>query len=30
MSDLLYFKYYFLDTLQIPHDKEKLMKNTIS
>ncbi len=25
MSDLLYFKYYFLDTLQIPYDKEKLL-----
>lgn len=25
MSDLLYFKYYFLDTLQIPYDKEKLI-----
>lgn len=25
LSDLLYFKYYFLDTLQIPYDKEKLM-----
>lgn len=24
-SDLLYFKYYFLDTLQIPYDKEKLL-----
>ncbi len=23
-SDLLYFKYYFLDTLKIPYDKEKL------
>ncbi len=25
MSDLLYFKYYFLDTLQIPYDKEVLL-----
>lgn len=25
ISDLLYFKYYFLDTLQIPYDKEKLI-----
>lgn len=25
LSDLLYFKYYFLDTLQIPYDKEKLL-----
>jgi aminoglycoside/choline kinase family phosphotransferase len=24
-SDLLYFKYYFLDTLKIPYDKEKLI-----
>jgi aminoglycoside/choline kinase family phosphotransferase len=24
-SDLLYFKYYFLDTLQIPYDKERLL-----
>lgn len=24
ISDLLYFKYYFLDTLKIPYDKEKL------
>ncbi len=24
-SDLLYFKYYFLDTLQIPYDKEVLL-----
>lgn len=24
-SDLLYFKYYFLDTLKIPYDKEKLL-----
>ncbi|MEJ7609647.1 MAG: RNase adapter RapZ [Ferruginibacter sp.] len=23
LSDLLYFKYYFLDTLKIPYDKEK-------
>lgn len=26
MSDLLYFKYYFLDTLKIPYDKEKLLQ----
>jgi aminoglycoside/choline kinase family phosphotransferase len=25
LSDVLYFKYYFLDTLQIPYDKEKLI-----
>jgi aminoglycoside/choline kinase family phosphotransferase len=25
ISDLLYFKYYFLDTLGIPYDKEKLL-----
>lgn len=25
MSDLLYFKYYFLDTLKIPYDKEMLI-----
>lgn len=25
MSDMLYFKYYFLDTLKIPYDKEKLI-----
>ncbi len=25
LSDLLYFKYYFLDTLKIPYDKEKLI-----
>jgi hypothetical protein len=25
MSDLLYFKYYFLDTLQTPYDKQALM-----
>ena len=25
-SDLLYFKYYFLDTLKIPYDKEKLLQ----
>ncbi len=26
MSDLLYFKYYFLDTLKIPYDKEAILK----
>lgn len=26
-SDLLYFKYYFLDTLKIPYDKEKLISD---
>ncbi len=26
-SDLLYFKYYFLDTLKIPYDKEKLIRD---
>ena len=25
LADLLYFKYYFLDTLKIPYDKEKLI-----
>ena len=25
LSDLLYFKYYFLDTLKIPYDKEQLV-----
>lgn len=25
LSDLLYFKYYFLDTLQIPYDKQALL-----
>ena len=25
LSDLLYFKYYFLDALQIPYDKERLL-----
>ncbi len=25
LSDFLYFKYYFLDTLKIPYDKEKLV-----
>lgn len=25
LSDLLYFKYYFLDTLKMPYDKEKLI-----
>ncbi len=27
VSDLLYFKYYFLDTLKIPYDKEKLISD---
>ncbi len=27
VSDLLYFKYYFLDTLKIPYDKERLMED---
>lgn len=27
MSDLLYFKYYFLDTLKIPYDKEQLIND---
>ena len=27
LSDLLYFKYYFLDTLEIPYDKEKLIED---
>jgi len=27
MSDLLYFKYYFLDTLQSPYDKEQLLND---
>ncbi len=27
MSDLLYFKYYFLDTLQIPYDKQAMMND---
>lgn len=26
LADLLYFKYYFLDTLHIPYEKEKLME----
>ena len=30
LSDLLYFKYYFLDTLKIPYDKEKLVADTES
>ena len=27
ISDLLYFKYYFLDTLKIPYDKQALLDN---
>jgi aminoglycoside/choline kinase family phosphotransferase len=27
LSDLLYFKYYFLDTLKIPYDKEKIIND---
>ncbi|MEO6721145.1 MAG: RNase adapter RapZ [Ferruginibacter sp.] len=27
MADLLYFKYYFLDALRRPYDKQKLMKD---
>lgn len=27
LSDLLYFKYYFLDTLKIPYDKERLLED---
>lgn len=27
VSDLLYFKYYFLDTLKIPYDKERLLED---
>jgi aminoglycoside/choline kinase family phosphotransferase len=27
MSDLLYFKYYFLDTLQKPYDKQQLLQD---
>ena len=27
MSDLLYFKYYFLDPLKIPYDKEQLLND---
>lgn len=27
LSDLLYFKYYFLDTLQVPYDKELLLQD---
>ena len=27
MADLLYFKYYFLDTLRIPYDKDKLIED---
>lgn len=25
LSDLLYFKYYFLDTLQLPYDKQQML-----
>ena len=27
MSDLLYFKYYFLDTLQLPYDKQAMLND---
>lgn len=27
MSDLLYFKYYFLDTLQLPYDKQAMLED---
>ncbi len=27
MSDLLYFKYYFLDTLRLPYDKQAMMED---
>lgn len=27
VADLLYFKYYFLDTLKVPYDKEALMED---
>lgn len=27
MSDLLYFKYYFLDTLKLPYDKQQLLND---
>ncbi len=27
LSDLLYFKYYFLDTLQLPYDKQAMMSD---
>lgn len=27
LSDLLYFKYYFLDTLKLPYDKEALIRD---
>ena len=27
LADLLYFKYYFLDTLKIPYDKERLIND---
>ena len=27
LADLLYFKYYFLDTLKIPYDKEQLIED---
>ncbi|MFX8418084.1 phosphotransferase, partial [Acinetobacter baumannii] len=25
LSDLLYFKYYFLDTLRLPYDKQQML-----
>ena len=27
LSDLLYFKYYFLDTLQLPYDKQAMLED---
>jgi len=27
MADLLYFKYYFLDALRKPYDKQKLLRD---